>query len=100
MEERDGHIGYWVSGIAHLALILWAILGGALFRPQPSMPVRTSEVATMSGAEFEEYAAASRGAGPVSSEATAVATMPEPETEETAGEAPADASAPDAEDAA
>ena len=53
MDEREGRIGYWVSGVAHGSLILWAILGGALFRPQPSPMVRTTQVSTISGAEFE-----------------------------------------------
>ncbi|TGN44194.1 protein TolA, partial [Paracoccus liaowanqingii] len=70
MEDREGRIGYWVSGVAHGSLILWAILGGALFRPQPDHPVRTTQVSTVTGAEFEALAAAARGAGPVGAEAT------------------------------
>lgn len=100
MEERAGRIGYWISGIAHLALILWAILGGALFRPQPSAPVRMTEVATMSGAEFESYAAAARGAGPVGQEATAIASLPEPPSDTTVAPAPTDSPAPDTADSA
>lgn len=38
MEEREGRIGYWISGAAHVALILWALLGGVLFRPSPRFP--------------------------------------------------------------
>ncbi|MFD2814258.1 hypothetical protein ACFSYD_06740 [Paracoccus aerius] len=38
MEDREGRIGWWVSGSAHGALILWAILGGVFLRPQPSAP--------------------------------------------------------------
>ena len=82
MEDRDGRIGWWVSGSAHGALILWAILGGVFLRPQPSTPLRTTEVATMSGAEFEALAAASRGAGPVGRDATAVAALPAPNLRE------------------
>ena len=78
MDEREGRIGYWVSGVAHGSLILWAILGGALFRPQPSPMVRTTQVSTISGAEFEAMAAAARGAGPVGADSTAVATLPDP----------------------
>lgn len=78
MDEREGRIGYWVSGVAHGSLILWAIMGGALFRPQPSPMVRTTQVSTISGAEFEAMAAAARGAGPVGADATAVATLPDP----------------------
>ncbi|WP_405402893.1 protein TolA [Paracoccus sp. Ld10] len=78
MGEREGRIGYWISGVAHGSLILWAILGGALFRPQPSPMVRTTQVSTISGAEFEAIAAAARGAGPVGADSTAVATLPDP----------------------
>ncbi|MFC0199692.1 protein TolA, partial [Paracoccus rhizosphaerae] len=97
MDEREGRIGYWISGVAHGSLILWAVLGGALFRPQPSPPVRTTEVSTISGAEFEALAAASRGAGPVGAEATAVASLSEPAaTAERDAARPADASPPEA----
>ena len=89
MEDREGRIGWWVSGSAHGALILWAILGGAFFRPQPSTPLRTTEVATISGAEFEALAAASRGAGPVGQDATAVTTMPAPAVDRDTAQAPA-----------
>ncbi|SNT76599.1 hypothetical protein [Paracoccus seriniphilus] len=100
MEEREGRIGYWISGAAHVALILWALLGGVLFRPQPSVPVRTTEVSTMSGAEFEAYAAAARGSGPVSPEATAVASIPQPATETDAGTMPETSDTPDVQDSA
>lgn len=100
MQDRERRIGYWVSGVAHLALILWALLGGVLLRPQPSTPVRMTEVATMSGAEFEAYAAASRGAGPVGQEATAVADLPQPEDDSTTETTPDDTAPPDAEEAA
>ncbi|MGR3411625.1 MAG: protein TolA [Paracoccus sp. (in: a-proteobacteria)] len=97
MDEREGRIGYWISGVAHGSLILWAVLGGALFRPQPSPPVRTTEVSTISGAEFEALAAASRGAGPVGAEATAVASLSErPATAESDAARPVDASPPEA----
>ncbi|RNF33097.1 protein TolA, partial [Paracoccus methylarcula] len=100
MSDREERIGWWISGVAHAALILWALLGGVLFRPQPSQPVRMTEVATMSGAEFEEYAAASRGAGPVAPDATAVAEISEPETEDAPAAAPSETAAPDSEKAA
>ncbi|WP_295045262.1 protein TolA [uncultured Paracoccus sp.] len=100
MDDREGRIGWWISGSAHTALILWAILGGVFLRPQPSTPLRTTEVATISGAEFEALAAAARGAGPVGRDATAVATMPAPSDAEEAAEAPAAAVLPDAQDAA
>lgn len=100
MEDRERRIGWWVSGGAHTALLLWAILGVVFFKPQESTPVRSTQVATISGAEFEALAAASRGAGPVNPDATAVATMSEPSVEENAGSNPAAASAPEPESAA
>lgn len=100
MSDREERIGWWISGVAHAALILWALLGGVLFRPQPSQPVRMTEVATMSGAEFEEYAAASRGTGPVAPDATAVAEISEPEPEEAPAAPPTETAAPEAEEAA
>ncbi|MDB2552696.1 protein TolA, partial [Paracoccus sp. (in: a-proteobacteria)] len=99
-DDRESRIGWWISGGAHAALILWAVLGGVFFRPQPSTPLRTTQVATMSGDDFEALAAASRGAGPVAREATAVAAMPPPEVEQDKAAAPAGASAPDPQDAA
>lgn len=80
--DQAERIGRWLSGIGHVGLITWAIVGGALFRPQPTAPVQMTQVATMSEAEFQSYAAASRGAGPVSGEAANVGTLPQPETEE------------------
>ena len=95
--ERDERIGWWISGIAHGCVILWAILGGMLFRPQPSHTVRTTDVATMSGAEFEAYAAAARGAGPGGREATAAPAMPTPAEDDDGAAAPAEAVPPVAE---
>lgn len=99
MSEREERIGRWVSGVAHGALILWAVLGGALFRPQSLPPIRSTQVSTISGAEFEALAAASRGAGPVAPDATAVASLPTPTGDEGA-EAPASSTAPEARDVA
>lgn len=98
--ERGDRIGWWVSGTAHAGLILWALLGGVFLRPQPSAPVRTTEVSTMSGAEFEAYAASARGAGPVSDAATAVTEMPAPDIDRDVASAPAPASAPQPGDSA
>lgn len=100
MSDGYKRIGQWVSGVAHLALILWALLGGVLFRPQPPHSVQIAEVATMSGAEFEAYAAASRGAGPVSPETASAPEITAPETEAGAADAPDSANTPDAEAAA
>ncbi|MGP9805867.1 protein TolA [Paracoccus sp. NSM] len=99
MSEREERIGRWVSGVAHGSLILWAVLGGALFRPQTMPPMRSTQVSTISGAEFEALAAASRGAGPVAPDATAVASLPTPSGDEGA-EAPAGSTAPEAQDVA
>ncbi len=100
MDDRESRVGWWVSGGAHVALILWAILGGVFFRPQPSVPLRSTEVSTMSGAEFEALAAASRGAGPVTPDATAVASIADPADDADDAAAPAQSPAPDAADAA
>lgn len=51
-EDRALRIGLYVSGGAHLALILWALLGGIFFTPEPNPePVATS-VSLMSADEF------------------------------------------------
>ena len=63
--EREDRIGAWVSGLAHGALILWALLAGALFRANDPLPVETVQVGTMTDAEFQAMAAATRGPGPV-----------------------------------
>ena len=60
--DRADRIGAWVSGIAHAALIAWVAVGGALFRGQPSASIRMTNVQTMSEADFQQMAAATRGA--------------------------------------
>ncbi|MFN4061641.1 MAG: protein TolA [Paracoccus hibiscisoli] len=94
MEDREGRTGYWISGVAHGSLILWAILGGALFRPQPAPMVRTTQVSTISGAEFEALAAAARGAGPVGADATAVAALAPVDAADETTARPVDAAPP------
>ena len=64
--EREDRIGAWVSGVAHGAVILWALLAGALFRAGEQEPVETVQVGTMSESAFQSMAAATRGPGPVS----------------------------------
>ena len=80
--DRAEKIGKWVSGIGHAGLLGWAAIGGALFGPQPSPPIQMTQVATMTEAEFQDFAAASRGAGPVQGEQQEVAALPEPASED------------------
>lgn len=80
--DRADRIGYWVSGVAHAGLIGVALVGGALFRPQPLEAVRMAEVATMSEAEFQSLAAAAAGRGPVADEAAATPAQPRPPRDE------------------
>ncbi len=47
-------IGLYVSGGAHLALILWALLGGIFFTPEPAPAPIATNVSLMSSAEFAE----------------------------------------------
>ena len=68
--EREDRIGAWVSGVAHGALILWALLAGALFRANDPLPVESVQVGTMTDADFQAMAAATRGPGPVADGAT------------------------------
>ncbi len=81
MDPAD-RIGYWVSGVAHAGLIGVALVGGALFRPQPLEAVRMAEVATMSEAEFQSLAAAAAGRGPVSDAASTTPAQPRPPVNE------------------
>lgn len=63
--DRTERIGIWISGLAHTGLVLWAIVGGALFAARENPPQQIADVTTISAQEFEELAARSRGAGPV-----------------------------------
>src|SRR5690606_9194843 len=74
--DRAERIGFWVSGAAHAGLLGAALVGGALFRPQPLEAVRMAEVATMSEAEFQSLAAAAAGRGPVSDAAATIPAQP------------------------
>lgn len=51
-QDRAERIGLIVSGSTHGALILWALLGGIFFTPDPTPPVATAEVSLMSSEEF------------------------------------------------
>ena len=68
--DRAERTGIWISGLAHTGLVLWAIVGGALFAARETPRPQTTEVTTISAQEFEEMAARSRGAGPVGQAAT------------------------------
>ena len=63
--DRAERIGIWISGMAHTGLVLWAIVGGALFAARENPPQQIADVTTISAQEFDELAARSRGAGPV-----------------------------------
>ncbi|WP_449044232.1 cell envelope integrity protein TolA [Paracoccus versutus] len=80
--DRAERIGFWVSGVAHAGLLGAALVGGALFRPQPLEAVRMAEVATMSEAEFQSLAAAAAGRGPVSDAAATTPAQPRPPADE------------------
>ena len=80
--DRSERIGRWVSGIGHVGILGWAAIGGALFGPQPAPPIQMTKVATMSEAQFEDFAAASRGAGPIQGEQQEVAALPQPAAED------------------
>ena len=75
-EARERRIGAIVSGALHAALIGALALGGALFRAPQSPAIRMAPVETMSVADFEAMAAASRGTGPVSDTASATPAQP------------------------
>ncbi|HRO15979.1 MAG TPA: protein TolA, partial [Paracoccus sp. (in: a-proteobacteria)] len=91
---REARIGAWISGAVHAALIGWLALGGALFRPQPAPAIRMSEVQTMSEAEFQALAAASRGAGPVGEQASAPPAQPRTPADEVVAGGPAEVAPP------
>lgn len=93
--DRESRSGWWISGTAHTGLILWAVLGGFIFRPQPAPVIRMTEVATMSSADFEAYAASAHGSGPVSNVSTSIDAISAPDlTASGATSTPANASPP------
>ncbi|KGJ02597.1 hypothetical protein [Paracoccus sphaerophysae] len=97
-EARERRVGAWVSGVVHAALIGAVALGGALFRAPQAPAIRMAPVETMSSVEFEAMAAASRGAGPVGDQASAVPAQPRPPSDEVVAGGPVALSplAPDA----
>lgn len=74
-------IGVTVSAAGHVGFVLWVLLGGMLFRQQPSDPVSFSEVSMISEQEFAALEAAAAAAAS--------------ETPTTAPEPPAAPSAPE-----
>ncbi|MEZ5778966.1 MAG: cell envelope biogenesis protein TolA [Paracoccaceae bacterium] len=83
--ERSERIGMIASGVAHLGVILWLILGGIFFSHDLPPPVTTSEVTLMSEAEFAAIQAAAPKAveetppEPVVPEPAVTEPAPEPE---------------------
>ncbi len=44
--------GAYISGLAHVLLIAWALFGGSFLRPSDPLPVQTTEVSLISAQEF------------------------------------------------
>ena len=88
MRRSDLHIGHYVSGAGHLALIGWLLLGH-IFTSEPP-PFEMTEVSVISGADYEALVAAQQS--PES--ATDVA---QPAAPEVSPDQPDVAAAPDAE---
>lgn len=89
--DRAERAGFWISGLAHTGLVLWAIVGGALFAARETPRPQMTDVTTISAQEFEEMAARSRGAGPVGQADGNAPVQPQ---------APGDTSAPEGPDLA
>lgn len=92
-QDRAERIGLIVSGSAHGALLLWALLGGIFFTPDPTPPVATAEVSLMSS---EEFAALQARAPKAPAESPAQPSVPEaaaepPPTPEAETQPPAEA---------
>lgn len=80
------NMGAIISGIGHLALILWVLLGDWLFRPQDVPEIAVADVSIISEAEFAALTQASAPAQP-ETEAPAQPIL-EPPTEEPLVETP------------
>ncbi|WP_347311106.1 hypothetical protein [Defluviimonas sp. SAOS-178_SWC] len=83
--DRSERIGMIISGGAHLAAILWLIVGGIFFSHDLPPPVATAEVTLMSEAEFSALQAAAPKAA---TEAPPAPSVPEPPAAEETPEAP------------
>ena len=86
--DRAERVGFWVSGVTHTGLVLWAAIGGALFAARENPPQQVTEVVTISAEDFEELAARSRGAGPVGQADGEAPEQPEAPGDTTAPEGP------------
>lgn len=86
-QDRATRIGLIVSGVGHLALILWALLGGIFFTPDEPPPPMSMSVSTISSTDFAALEAAAPKAAtesppqPSAPQQTAEATPPEPKPE-------------------
>ena len=84
--DRADRIGFWVSGVVHAGAVVLALVGGALFRPQPLEAVRMTEVSTMSETEFQALASAAEGRAPLADRAATTPAQPHsPDSEDSAG---------------
>lgn len=90
--DRSERIGMIVSGVAHVGVILWLILGGIFFSHDLPPPVATAEVTLMSEAEFSALQAAAPTA---TTEAPPEPSVPEPPAAEETPDAPVAESAPE-----
>lgn len=77
--------GWKVSGTAHLALMLWVVLDGTLFRSRPPAEMQVSDVSLISAAEYSALMSAApqapvttpEPAPPAPAEEVAIAPVPE-----------------------
>ncbi|TKW66389.1 MAG: hypothetical protein DI616_10540 [Paracoccus denitrificans] len=86
--DRAERVGIWISGLAHTGLVLWAIVGGALFAARENPRPQMTDVTTISTQEFDEMAARSRGAGPVGQADGNAPVQPQAPGDTTAPEGP------------
>ena len=84
MRASDIHIGQYVSGAGHLALIAWLLLGH-IFTSEPP-PFETTEVSVISGAEFDALMAAQQSPDTATDVAQPAAPEVTPDTPEVVAE--------------
>lgn len=70
--------GAYISGIAHVALILWALVGGLFLRADDPLPVETMDVSVLTPEEFDQLVAAAQPA-PAPDQAVTPEPAPEPD---------------------
>lgn len=56
-QDRAERIGLVVSGGGHLVLLIWALVGGIFFRPEPAPPATTANVSLISSKDYAALAA-------------------------------------------